>query len=104
NIRRIHVRQLCISYEKEPGGFIPEIDLDDYGSTWKRRPSIEDVAQHVREAWGVPRGPIENMTALIERNGGLVIPCSFGSGLIDAMSQRIDGMPVLFFINKDAPA
>ena len=28
----------------------------------------------------------------------------FGTDLIDAMSQRIDGMPVLFFVNINAPA
>ena len=41
---------------------------------------------------------------LLENNGGIVIPCDFGSDLIDAMSQRIDGFPVLFFVNVYAPA
>jgi Zn-dependent peptidase ImmA (M78 family)/transcriptional regulator with XRE-family HTH domain len=104
NICRLHVKQLCISYEREPAGLIPEVDLDEYQGVSKRRPAIEEIAQHVREAWGVARGPIENMTALIERNGGIVIPCEFGTDQIDAMSQRIDGMPVLFFVNKSAPA
>jgi Zn-dependent peptidase ImmA (M78 family) len=62
------------------------------------------LARHIRELWGVPRGPIDDMIALIERNGGIVIPCEFGTDLIDAMSQRIDGMPILFFINPTAPA
>jgi Zn-dependent peptidase ImmA (M78 family) len=44
------------------------------------------------------------MTELIERNGGVVIACDFGSGLIDAMSQRIDGLPILFFINAHSPS
>jgi Zn-dependent peptidase ImmA (M78 family)/transcriptional regulator with XRE-family HTH domain len=104
NIRRMHVKRLVHSYERDSTGFIPEIDLDEYQGISKRRPSVEDIAQHVREAWKVPRGPIDNMVSLIERNGGIVIPCAFGSDLIDAMSQRIDGMPVLFFVNKSAPA
>jgi Zn-dependent peptidase ImmA (M78 family)/transcriptional regulator with XRE-family HTH domain len=111
NICRMHVKRLCVSYERGEVGFIPEIDADQYQGFSKRRsaidnriPAIDDIAQHVREAWGVPAGPIENMVALIERNGGIVVPCAFGTDLIDAMSQRIDGMPVLFFVNKAAPA
>jgi Zn-dependent peptidase ImmA (M78 family) len=104
NIRRMHIKDLSISYERESTGFIPEIDLDEFQGLSKRRPTIEEIAQHVRGLWKVPSGPIENMTALIERNGGIVVPCNFGVDLIDAMSQRIDGMPVCFFINKSAPA
>ena len=100
----MHVKRLCISYERNEAGFIPEIDPDQYQGFSKRSPAIEDIAQHVREVWGVPAGPIDNMVALIERNGGIVVPCAFGTDLIDAMSQRIDGMPVLFFVNKTAPA
>jgi Zn-dependent peptidase ImmA (M78 family) len=44
------------------------------------------------------------MVELLESNGGIVIPCDFGSDLIDAMSQRVDGLPVLFFVNVNAPA
>ncbi len=52
----------------------------------------------------VPRGPIDNMVELIEENGGIIIHCDFGTDLIDAMSQRIDGLPTLFFVNVNAPA
>ena len=43
------------------------------------------------------------MVDLIEENGGIVIPCDFGTDLLDAMSQRIDGLPVLFFVNTNSP-
>lgn len=104
NIRRMHVKKLLLSYESEQAGVIPEVDLDEYQGNSRRRATVEDLARHLREAWMVPAGPIENMVELIERNGGIVVPCDFGTDLIDAMSQRIDGMPVLFFINKNAPA
>ena len=104
NIRRMHVKKMLTSYKMPTTGVIPEIDPDEYAGVSKRRPTMEELAQHLRGLWGVPRGPIENMVDLIERNGGIVIPCDFGSDLIDAMSQRIDGMPVLFFINPSAPA
>lgn len=104
NICRMHIKRLLVSYERPDAGLIPEIDLDEYQGISNRKPSIEDIARHVRERWGVPRGPINNMVELIERNGGIVVPCAFGTDLIDAMSQRVDGMPVLFFINKTAAA
>ena len=104
NIRRIHLSILLRSYDAETSNNIPEIDRDEYRGGHGRDFSVEDVARHLRERWLVPNGPIENVTDLIEENGGYVIPCNFESGLIDAVSQRIDGMPVLFFINMNAPA
>jgi Zn-dependent peptidase ImmA (M78 family)/DNA-binding XRE family transcriptional regulator len=104
NIRRMHVKKLLASYKGQESGLIPEIDKDEYQGASKKRPTTEDLARHMRELWGVPRGPVENMVDLIERNGGIVVPCDFGSDLIDAMSQRIDGLPVLFFVNTNAPA
>ena len=52
----------------------------------------------------LPGGPIANMMAVIEERGGIVIPCDFRTDLLDAISQRIDGMPILFFVNVGAPA
>lgn len=104
NVRRMHVKKLSLSCPQKTAGFIPEVDMDEYQGASKRPPTLEDLARHVRELWGVPSGPIENMVDLVERNGGIVIGCDFETDLLDAMSQRIDGMPVVFFINRNAPA
>ena len=104
NIRRMHITKLLISYDISSNRFIPEIDRDEYQGRTKKAPTIEDLARSVRESWMLPAGPIDNMVNLIEENGGIVVPCDFGSELIDAMSQRIDGLPALFFINTHAPA
>ena len=104
NIRRMHLKKLLVSFEWKTNGFIPEIDPDEYQGRGKSRLTTEDAARHVREMWMVPRGPIDNMVGLLEGNGGVVIPCDFGTDLLDAMSQRIDGLPVMFFVNVDAPA
>jgi Zn-dependent peptidase ImmA (M78 family)/transcriptional regulator with XRE-family HTH domain len=104
NIRRMHVKKLAQSFDLKTNRFIPEIDRDEFQGASKRRPDIEDIARVVRESWMLPRGPIVSMVDLIEENGGLVIPCDFETDLLDAMSQRIDGMPVLFFVNINAPA
>lgn len=104
NIRRMHVQRLCLSYNVRSNRFVPEIDMDEYQGRTRRPPGVEDVARSVRESWMLPTGPVANMMELVEDNGGIVVPCDFGSDLIDAMSQRIDGLPVLFFVNIGAPA
>lgn len=103
NIRRIHIGKLTRSFTIKSNRFIPEIDRDEYQGRSKRRPDIEDIARAVRESWMLPRGPVQNMMGLLEENGGIIIPCDFETDLLDAMSQRIDGMPVLFFVNVNSP-
>ncbi len=105
NIRRMHIKKLAMGFELRTNRFIPEIDRDEYQGRQRTRINlIEDIARSIRESWMLPRGPIANMVNLIEANGGVVIPCDFQTDLIDAMSQRVDGMPVLFFVNIKAPA
>ncbi|MBN8942834.1 MAG: ImmA/IrrE family metallo-endopeptidase [Rhizobiales bacterium] len=104
NIRRMHILKLSLSFPLQSNAFIPEIDRDDYRGRGNARLNTEDVARQIREMWMLPSGPIDNMVDLIEEHGGIVVPCDFGTDLIDAMSQRIDGMPVLFFVNVNAPA
>ena len=103
NIRRLHVQKLCRSFPLKANKFIPEIDRAEYQGRSRRQPNIEDIARAVRESWMLPRGPVANMIELLEAHGGIVIPCDFGTDLLDAMSQRIDGMPVLFFVNLSSP-
>jgi Zn-dependent peptidase ImmA (M78 family)/transcriptional regulator with XRE-family HTH domain len=104
NIRRIHLSKLLMSYNWQTNAFIPEINCDEYQGRGKSSLTTEDVARLVREIWMLPRGPVSNMVELLEKNGGVVIQCDFGTDLLDAMSQRIDGLPVLFFVNVNAPA
>src|SRR5208337_375815 len=40
---------------------------------------------------------------MIEKAGGIIVPCDFGTTKIDALSQYIRGYPPLFFINKNIP-
>jgi Zn-dependent peptidase ImmA (M78 family)/DNA-binding XRE family transcriptional regulator len=104
NIRRMHIKKMCLSFSHNTNGFIPEIDRDEYHGKAKKRLEPEDVARAVREMWMLPRGPVPNMIELLEDNGAIVVPCDFGTDLLDALSQRIDGMPVLIFVNINAPA
>lgn len=103
NIRRMHVEKLSVSFRLNTNRFMPEIDRDEFQGRTARVATIDDLARSLRESWMLPAGPIESVVDLIEENGGIVIPCDFGTDLLDAMSQRIDGLPVLFFVNTNSP-
>lgn len=103
NIRRMHLEKLLISFDWKTNAFIPEIDENEYRGRSKAAFTIEGAARSVREMWMLPSGPVPNMVELLESNGGIVVPCDFGTDLIDAMSQRIEGLPVLFFVNVNSP-
>lgn len=95
NIRRQHVAKLLRSYEVNVEKPIPQIDLDETGLTPER------VAERLREYWLLPRGPVDNLVEIIERAGAIVILSRFGTDLLDALSFRSEGLPPLFFLNRD---
>jgi Zn-dependent peptidase ImmA (M78 family)/DNA-binding XRE family transcriptional regulator len=97
NIRRQHISKLLRSYEVAPQKPIPQIDLDESGLTPER------VAEKMREYWMIARGPVPNLVELIEAAGGIVILCRFGTNLLDGISFRAEGLPPLFFMNRDVP-
>ena len=103
NIRRMHIERLSVSFKLNSNRFIPEIDRDEFQGRSKKVATVDDMARSLREAWMLPSGPIESVVDLLEENGGIVVPCDFGTDLLDAMSQRIDGLPVLFFVNINSP-
>ena len=96
NIRRIHVARLFRSYESLSERF-PIIDLDNMGWT------PQQAAQHVRGLWMLPRGPIDNLTEVVERSGAVVVQIEFGTDLLDALSFRLPGLPPLIFMNVNVP-
>jgi Zn-dependent peptidase ImmA (M78 family)/DNA-binding XRE family transcriptional regulator len=97
NIRRIHLNRLLRSYEPQNDWDFPTIDLAQH--QWTPR----DAAQFLRGHWMVPRGPIDNVTALAERTGAIIVQLDFGTPLLDALSFRLPGMPPLIFMNSKMP-
>ncbi len=95
NIRFQHISKLLRSYDRQIEKPIPHYDLDETGLT------PEKVAERLRGYWMVPRGPIANVVELIESAGGIVILCRFGTNLLDGISFRPEGLPPLFFMNRD---
>jgi len=95
NIQRQQIAKLMRSYEIEVAKPIPQIDLDESGL------SPGKVAERLREYWMIPRGPVSSVVGLIENAGGMVILSSFGTAMLDGISFRSEGLPPLFFMNKD---
>lgn len=98
NVRLAHARKFLGAVDFTPELPLPHYDADDFGG------DIDAVAENVRRAWYVPRGPIMSLTEYVERAGCLVIPCEMEATHIDAVSYRIPGLPPVIFLNRDQPA
>jgi Zn-dependent peptidase ImmA (M78 family)/transcriptional regulator with XRE-family HTH domain len=94
NIQRMGITRLLRSVEVTTN--IPRLSVDEFNSP-------EAIARVLRATWHVPDGPINDLTALIEANGGIVVHRQFASSLLDGMSHWVPGAPPLFFMNASAP-
>lgn len=98
NVRIAHARKFLSSVDIEPELPLPLYELDDFEG------NPELVADHVRRAWLIPRGPIRSLTDYAERAGCLVIQCDLEEAKIDGVSYRIAGLPPIIFLNQNQPA
>lgn len=98
NTRIAHARTLLKSSELEPELPLPFYDPEDYQC------DFETIAQNVRRAWLMPRGPIKNLTDSMERAGILIVKCNMSGARIDGISYQISGLPPIVFLNDDIPA
>lgn len=96
NFRLIHLRKFLESIETKQVLPLPWIDVDDGGGP-------REIARKIRVAWMIPPGPIENLTAVAERAGIVVVWCEFGEA-IDGVTMTVPGMPPCIFLNRSAPA
>lgn len=77
---------------------IPAIDPDQFGR------NIEDIAAAVRQRWQLPRGPVSDLTRIVEDAGAIVVHQNFGTPLIDGFCQHAcDGLPPIIFLNAQQP-
>ncbi len=96
SIRLMHVRRLLRSAETDPCQ-IPSIDIDEYGGR------VGDIAGMVRAKLGLAPGPVPSVTRYLEDAGAIVVPCDFGTRLLDAIGRWVPGLPPVFFVNEWAP-
>ncbi len=95
-IYQLTIEEMLHSVELQPAkSSAPQIDPDQFDG------NIERVAVAVRQAWMVPRGPIQDMTKLIEDAGIIIVSFDFGTELIDAFCQHTNGdLPPMIFLNS----
>ena len=95
NLRHMQINRLLRSVDHEHT--FPSISPESEGDNPER------VAKRVRELWHVGRGPIPDLTRIIEGAGGIVELVDFGSHLIDGAHLWVNGMPPVFFMNRTVP-
>ncbi|AHJ69357.1 helix-turn-helix domain-containing protein [Granulibacter bethesdensis] len=98
-IIRLSIEDMLNSVEITPQRRpLPSIDIDDYNG------DVESVALAIRQMWQIPRGPIQDVTSIIESAGIIVFRMDFGTNLIDGFSQHsVDGFPPIIFVNENVP-
>ena len=96
NVRLAHLRRLLKATEFTQERPLPKIDVDDGGGP-------EKVAATVRLAWGLPPGPVANLTECAERSGVLVVWCRFSAN-VDGVTLHSSDLPPCIFLNASAPA
>jgi Zn-dependent peptidase ImmA (M78 family)/transcriptional regulator with XRE-family HTH domain len=57
---------------------------------------IEEITQTLRDHWGVGNGPIQNIVALLEKNGFFVSRFEIGENKTDGFSYWIKNRPYIF--------
>jgi Zn-dependent peptidase ImmA (M78 family) len=97
NIHVMYLRKFLTSVDFEPKTDVPTLDIEAYEST-------EKIASVVRAHWGLPHGPIKNLTALAERAGVVVGTSDFGGASISGMTFKVPGQPPLVLLNCEHPA
>lgn len=95
NVRSFQLRRLLNAIELAPEIVLPQLDVDDSGGA-------PAVAEKVRRAWGLPKGPIPNLTELMEMAGCIVVWCDFDIP-VDGVTFKFKDLPHCVFLNKSAP-
>ncbi len=97
SMRISHLKALFRSVELESSLHWPDFNIDEYDDP-------EQIANYVRKTWSVRRGPIQNLTDLIEKSGAVIFYCDFSYAKVDGVSLKVAGMPPCIFINNNIPA
>jgi len=96
NIYRLHVSQLLLAAELQFTP-LPDCDVDRFGRAWK-------VARAVRQYLQIPRGPIENVTEVLEKLGIVVVPFDPETPMFSGVSMILNTENNLILVNSQMPA
>lgn len=97
NIRVMHLRRLLESVDVGFSNNLPRLDVEDYGSP-------EQIAGVLRAHWGIPRGPLKDLTVHVEKAGVIIVHSSLGGASVSGVTFSTPGMPPLIALNSDQPS
>ena len=97
NIRLMHLRRFLEGVDFEPTIDIPTLDVEQYGTP-------EKIAATVRAHWGLPPGPIKNLTQMLERAGVIIGWSKLGGASVSGVTYRVPGKPPLILLNEQHSA
>jgi len=98
NVRVLQLRRMLQAVEYTPQSDIPRLDPDDYNG------DIERIAGLVRAHWLLPPGPIENLTAAVERAGAVVMHSTMGGSAVSGVTINVPGLLPVIVLNQDQTA
>ncbi len=93
----VALRELLGMVDYQQPKAVLSIHLDD------AKGSAEQAANMVRLAWRLPRGPVRNLCAEVESRGCVVIHNNFDLPKMDALYQKVRGLPPIFWVNSVKP-
>lgn len=65
---------------------------------------IEDIADKLREYWNIEKGPINNLSVLLEQNGIILCNSNINNIKVDACSEVINDTAIFFIRTNDISA
>lgn len=99
NIYRIHLKKMLNRFELDVEN-IPRLEELDSGFA----PSdAEIVAEAVRQYYNLPKGPIKNLTDIIENSGIFIIEADFKTDKQDGFTIDAPDSPPIIFVNSNLP-
>lgn len=94
NIMILNIRELLNDISLSSIG-IKEVDSDSQ--------TPEEIARSIRSLWNIPQGPIKNMIACVEINGGIVMEIDTMNDAFDGVTITVPELPHAIFFNKNMP-
>jgi len=94
NLIRIHIN--ILENDIEVDDKVPRFEINEQNTP-------EIIAQKVRTTFKLPRGPIKNVTKVLEDQGIVILPMEFGTSQIDAFTMIGNCSHPIIFINNSFP-
>lgn len=95
NIYRIHIQKFLNAIELQ--NKVQHLDIDKH-----KNPTI--IARTLRKLWNVKRGPIENLTKLLEDIGIIIVFSHLGTPKFSGVSVLSENGTYIIFVNSNMPS